>query len=51
MSIYEAPVTTALVESRLGGSTGAMKSFEEGLERGAAFCMYASVVYISYFYA
>jgi len=43
MSIYGAQVTTALVESRLGGSTGAMKSFDEGLERGAAFCVYASV--------
>jgi len=50
MSIYGAQVTTALVESRLGGSTGAMKSFDEGLERGAAFCVYASVVCISYLY-
>ena len=51
MSIYGAQVTTALVESRLGGSAGSMKSFEEGLEREAAFCVYTFVVCISYVHA
>uniref|UniRef100_A0A6U4MFP7 Uncharacterized protein n=1 Tax=Hemiselmis andersenii TaxID=464988 RepID=A0A6U4MFP7_HEMAN len=43
MSIYGAQVTTALVESRLGAPTGTMSSFEEGLDRGAKFCVYAFV--------
>jgi len=44
MSIYGAQVTTALVESRLGAPTGTISSFEEGLERGATFCVYSFTV-------